>query len=140
MNCPNCGTQVPEDADYCPGCGRDLRPRGSFPWVPTLLAFIAGAALCAVIGLVAGVGKTTTDTVIAHHGGGHPPSTATATVSATKTNTKTKTKRVTVSGPTHTVKAQPATKTVHVTSTATVSTTATSTTTVSTTKTVTSGG
>jgi hypothetical protein len=104
--------------------------------VPTLLAFVAGAALCAVIGLVAGVGKTTTDTVIAHHGGGHPPATATAT----KTKTKTKTKRVTVSGPTHTVKAQPATKTVRVTSTATVSTTATTTTTVSTTKTVTSGG
>ena len=138
MNCPNCGTQVPEDADYCPGCGRDLRPRGSFPWVPTLVAFVAGAALCAVIGLVAGVGKTTTDTVIAHHGGGHPPSTA--TVSATKTETKTKTKRVTESGPTHTVKAKPATKTVSVTSTATVSTTATTTTTVSTTKTVTAGG
>src|ERR1700733_10795316 len=100
MNCPNCGTQVPADADYCPGCGRDLRPRGSFPWVPTLLAFIAGAALCAVIGLVAGVGKTTTDTVTAHHGGGHSPSTATVS------STKTKTKRVTVSGPTHTVKAQ----------------------------------
>jgi hypothetical protein len=100
--------------------------------VPTVLAFVAGAALCAVIGLVAGVGKTTTDTVTAHNGGGHPRSTA--TVSATKT------KRVTVTGPTHTVKAKPATKTVHVTSTATVSTTATTTTTVSTTKTVTSGG
>jgi hypothetical protein len=135
VNCPNCGEQIPADADYCPRCGRDLRPRGSFPWVPTLLAFVAGAALCAVIGLVAGVGKTTTDTVIAHSGG-HPRSTA--TVSTTKT--KTKTKHVTVSGPTHTVKAKPATKTVSVTSTATVSTTATTTTTVSTTKTVTAGG
>jgi hypothetical protein len=128
VSCPNCGTQVPPDADYCPRCGRDLRPRGSFPWVPCVLAFIAGALLCVVIGLVAGVGKT--DTVTAHDGGKHPRSTA--TVSSTK--------RVTVSGPTHTVKAQPATKTVHVTSTATVSTTATTTTTVSTTKTVTAGG
>jgi len=130
VNCPNCGTEVPPDADFCPKCGRDLRPRGSFPWVACLLAFIAGAALCVVIGLVAGVGNT--DTVTTHNGAKHPRSTA--TVSSTK--------RITVSGPTHTVKAQPKTKTVHVTSTATVSTTATmtTTTTVSTTKTVTGGG
>jgi len=91
-----------------------------------VLAFVAGAALCVVIGLVAGVGKT--DTVTAHDGGKQPPSTATVTSE----------KRVTVDRPTRTVKAQPATKTV--TSTATVSTTDTTTTTVSTTKTVTGGG
>ena len=125
MTCPNCGTQVPADADYCPRCGQDLRPRRPFPWVAVLLAFLAGAALCVVVGLVAGVG--TTDTVTTH-GGKHPPSTTTVTAK----------KRVTVTGPTHTVKPQPSTTTV--TSTATVSTTATTTTTVSTTKTVTSGG
>jgi hypothetical protein len=93
--------------------------------VACVLAFVAGAALCVVIGLVAGVGNT--DTVTAHDGG-KPPSTATVTSE----------KRVTVDRPTRTVKAQPATKTV--TSTATVSTTDTTTTTVSTTKTVTGGG
>jgi hypothetical protein len=125
MSCPNCGAQVPPDADYCPRCGRDLRPRGSFPWVACVLAFIAGALLCVVIGLVAGVGKT--DTVTAH-GAKHPPSTTTVTSK----------KRVTVSGPTRTVKGQSTTTTV--TSTATATTTATTTTTVSTTKTVTGGG
>jgi zinc-ribbon domain len=130
LTCPNCGAEVPPDADFCPKCGRDLRPRGSFPWVPVVLAFVAGALLCVVIGLVAGVGKT--DTVTTHNGAKKPQSTT--TVSSTK--------RVTVHGPakttTKTVKEQPTTATV--TSTATVSTTATSTTTVSTTKTVTGGG
>jgi zinc-ribbon domain len=126
VNCPNCGTQVPQDADFCPRCGRDLRPRGSFPWVPCLLAFVAGALLCVVIGLVAGVGKT--DTVTTHDRAKKPQSTTTVT----------STKKATVSRPTKTVKGQPTTTTV--TSTATVSTTATTTTTVSTTKTVTGGG
>jgi hypothetical protein len=100
--------------------------------VPVLLAFVAGALLCVVIGLVAGVGKT--DTVTTHGGAKKPQSTT--TVSSTK--------RVTVHGPaktktkTKTVQEQPTTTTV--TSTATVSTTATTTTTVSTTKTVTGGG
>jgi hypothetical protein len=126
VNCPNCGTQVPADADYCPRCGKDLRPRGSFPWVPAVLAFVAGALLCVVIGLVAGVGKT--DTVTVHNGTKKPRSTTTVT----------STKKAAVSRPTKTVKEQPTTTTV--TSTATVSTTATTTTTVSTTKTVTGGG
>jgi hypothetical protein len=127
-NCPNCGTQVPADADFCPRCGQDLRPRKStFPWVPTLLAFVAGVALAVVIGLVAGVGKT--DTVTDHAGGKHPVTTTT-TVSSTK--------RVPVKKPAKTVTATGSATTV--TSTATVSTTATTTTTVSTTKTVTGGG
>jgi hypothetical protein len=127
MTCPNCGTQVPAEADYCPRCGKDLHPRQSFPWVACLLAFIAGAALCVVIGLVAGVGKT--DTVTAHDGG-KKPITTTTTVSSTK--------HVPVKKPARTVTAKASTTTV--TSTATVSTTATTTTTVSTTKTVTGGG
>ena len=127
MHCPNCGTEVPPDADYCPRCGRDLRPRGSFPWVPAILAFIAGVLLCVVVGLVAGLGQT--DTVTQHAPGKH---------AVTTTTTVSSTKRVPVKKPAKTVTAQASTTTV--TSTATVSTTATTTTTVSTTKTVTGGG
>jgi ribosomal protein L40E len=65
-SCPNCGTPNPADAMQCKACGAALRvhapaaaaaPAGprKFPW---LVAVLIGGALCAIIGLVMLLSRT----------------------------------------------------------------------------------
>jgi hypothetical protein len=61
MHCTNCGTEVPSDARYCPGCGRSSPlsggPAGGKPKLSGcgMIALVAGALLVAA--MIFGGGK-----------------------------------------------------------------------------------
>jgi hypothetical protein len=96
--CPKCGAQVQQGAEYCANCGHRLGGRGAHGWVVALVALLAAAAGAGVALAVGANDSSDTKTVTKR-----VEKTTTAKPSSTN---------VTVQAPTQTVTLPPKTVTV----------------------------